>query len=201
MVHAVDEPRQRNRRGEGDRLRTEIIAAAIRLLERQGDGEPFSLRAVAKEAKISPPAVYLAFGDLHALMVAVLERLFAEVEARLDAAEAGVDGDPKALLRARSLAYVRFGLAHPNTYRVLYEGRAMLRLDESTLTNFAQASADRNAQLIQALRPEADSKRLGLLLWTGLHGLVSARINKPVIVWPDVEALAMQVVDAYLGAP
>ena len=127
------EQRRRNRRGEGELLRAEIIAAAIRLLE-QDEGDAFSLRAVAKEAQISPPAVYLQFPDIGALLLAVLERLFTELGAVLEAAEEGVDpDDARALLHARSLAYVRFGLERRGTYRVLYEGRAIPKLADPTL--------------------------------------------------------------------
>ena len=64
--------RERNRRGEGDRLRAEILAAASRLLEAAGTDEGLSLRAVAREVGISPQSMYLHFGNLDELGLAVL---------------------------------------------------------------------------------------------------------------------------------
>ena len=80
-------PRQRNPRGGGERLRSEIIEAATRLLSTLGEDEPFSLRAVAKEASIAPPSVYLHFADKTALMLAVLIQLFDQLAASRDQAE------------------------------------------------------------------------------------------------------------------
>ncbi|MFT4507165.1 TetR/AcrR family transcriptional regulator [Caballeronia sp. 15711] len=80
--------RQRKPRGGGDQLRTEIVDVATRLLSTLGDSEPFLLRAVAKEANISRPSVYLHFADKTALMLAVLIQLFDEPAVSRDRAEA-----------------------------------------------------------------------------------------------------------------
>ena len=52
-----DMPRLRNARGEGDRLRDEILDAAIKVLAGLGPEDAFSLRSVAKQAKIAAPSV------------------------------------------------------------------------------------------------------------------------------------------------
>src|ERR1700682_3032191 len=99
--------RARNARGEGQRLRDEIIAAAIKVLSAIGAGDPVSLRAVAKEAKIAAPSVYIHFADRNVLLLAVLEKLFREqvairAAAETDAAKAG--GGAWERLLARSVA-------------------------------------------------------------------------------------------------
>jgi hypothetical protein len=48
-------PRSRNPRGEGEKLRGEIIDAAVKVLSALGPEDPFSLRSVAKMAKIAAP--------------------------------------------------------------------------------------------------------------------------------------------------
>src|SRR3954471_10762210 len=48
--------RSRNARGEGEKLRGEIIDAAIKVLSALGPDDPFSLRSVAKMAKIAAPS-------------------------------------------------------------------------------------------------------------------------------------------------
>ena len=53
----TSQPRQRNPRGTGERLRDELIDAAVRVLAARGDTERLSIRAVAAEAQVSPPAV------------------------------------------------------------------------------------------------------------------------------------------------
>ena len=77
-VRKGEAPRARNARGEGERLRDEILAAAIKVLSTIGPEDPFTLRAVAKEAKIAPPSVYIHFADRNVLLLAVLEKLIGE---------------------------------------------------------------------------------------------------------------------------
>ena len=207
MVEQRDQlaaPRRRNPRGGGDRLRAEIIEAATRLLSRLGEDEPFSLRAVAKEADIAPPSVYLHFADKTAVILAVLDLLFgqlAEARNRAEAEAAASGGGVWERLLARSLAYVRFGIERPGHYKVLYEGRAIPRLDDPRVATIGQPMLDRTAELIRQLGPvpAMQADRLALLLWAGLHGVVSLLINKPTIDWPHADEMAGQIVRAIIG--
>ena len=193
-------PRSRNQRGEGGRLRDEIIDAAIRILAELEPDAPFSLRAVAKEARIAPPSVYIQFADRELLLLAVLERLFDEQIAIRKAAEDATGGSAWDRLLARSLASIRFGLEQPGHYRVLFEGRVVPRLKDPMLADFGRPLLDRSIELIRAIKPARgavrvsdDPQRLALLLWTGLHGIISLRVNKPTIVWPDAVEMAEQM--------
>src|SRR5258708_23135340 len=132
-------PRARNARGEGEKLRGEIIDAAVKVLSALGPEDPFSLRSVAKMAKIAAPSVYIHFADRNVLLLAVLEKLFAEqvairAAAETDAAKAG--GGAWERLLARSVASVRFGLEHPGHYKVLFEGRVVPRLNDPRIAGF-----------------------------------------------------------------
>ena len=84
----TEAPRPRNVRGEGEKLRGEIVDAAVKVLSALGPEEQFSLRSVAKRAKIAAPSIYIHFADRNALLLAVLEKLFAEQVAIRAAAEA-----------------------------------------------------------------------------------------------------------------
>lgn len=199
--------RQRNARGSGDQLRQEILEAAIRLLERLAPEEPFSLRAVAKEAYISAPSVYLQFADKNILLLAVLEQLFAELIAQRDAAEekaARAGGGAWERLIATVLASVKFGTQHPGHYKVLYEGRVIPRLGDPKAMAFGKPIQTRSVELIRevlAAQPgrQAESpERMSLLLWAGIHGLISLRINKPTFDWPDADELATEMARAII---
>ena len=111
--------RPRARRGEGRRLRGEIIAAASGLLAELGDANQLSMRAVAAAVGVTPPSIYRHFADKRALLVAVLDERWAELNATLAGAAADVD-DPFEALRRICLAYLRFGEEHPGHYRVLF---------------------------------------------------------------------------------
>jgi AcrR family transcriptional regulator len=197
--------RKRNARGSGDQLRQQILEAAIRLLERLAPGEPFSLRAVAKEANISAPSVYLQFADKDVLLLAVLEQLFAELIAQRRAAEeeaAQAGGGAWERLLATVLASVKFGIQRPGHYKVLYEGRVIPRLDDPKAMAFGKPIQARAVELIRevlAAQPgrQAESpERMSLLLWAGIHGLVSLRINKPTFDWPETSELATEMAHA-----
>lgn len=199
-------PRSRNARGEGEKLRGEIIDAAIKVLSTLGPEDPFSLRSVAKMAKIAAPSVYIHFADRNVLLLAVLEKLFAEqvamrAAAETDAAKAG--GGAWERLLARSLASVRYGLEHPGHYKVLFEGRVVPRLNDPRIASFGRPLLVRSIELIREIpslpgRVTDDPERLSLLLWSGLHGVISLRINKPTLDWPPTTELAEQITRAII---
>jgi AcrR family transcriptional regulator len=198
--------RSRNARGEGEKLRGEIIDAAVEVLSALGPEDPFSLRSVAKMAKIAAPSVYIHFENRNVLLLAVLEKLFAEqvairAAAEDDAARAG--GGAWERLLARSLASVRFGLEHPGHYKVLFEGRVVPRLNDPRIGSFGRPLLTRSIELIRAIparpgRVSDDPERLSLLLWSGLHGVISLRINKPTLDWPPATDLAEQITRAVI---
>jgi AcrR family transcriptional regulator len=198
--------RPRNARGEGHRLRSELVAAATQLLLVPSPTGSFSLRAVAKEAGVAAPSIYIHFADREELLLAVIEGLFAEFMALREAEEARVieaGGGPRERLLADSLAYLKFGLERPGHYRALYEGHPVLRHPDLTLIKFSRLIQSRSAELIEeaatenhidlALKPE----RLALLLWSNLHGIVSLQINRPTLKWPAARNLAKDVVDTF----
>src|ERR1700729_2893185 len=55
--------RQRNARGQGDRLRREIIDAARDILAETGNVDRLTLREVARRVGIAATSVYLHFPD------------------------------------------------------------------------------------------------------------------------------------------
>ena len=77
--------RQRNPRGQGERLRDDIIEAASRLLADPAS-PPLTLRAVAREAGVAATSVYLHFDDIASLVLAVSARRFGELVRLQDAA-------------------------------------------------------------------------------------------------------------------
>ena len=199
--------RRRNVRGEGDRLRGEILQAAIKVLGALGPEDPFSLRSVAKKAKIAAPSVYIHFSDRNVLLLAVLEKLFADqIEFRAEAEEkaAKAGGGAWERLLARSIAAVQFGLKAPGHYRALFEGRVVLRLNDPRVADFGRPLLVRSVELIREIqksgrgRVSEDPQRLALLLWAGLHGVISLRINKPTLQWPRAVDLAEQMTRAII---
>lgn len=179
---SVDAPvrnrRARSPRGQGDRLRAEILAATGRLLERLGSEEALSLRAVAREVGIAAPSVYLHFADKNELVWATLEAANASLADLLNRADAGAGDDPVRRLRAQAHAYCRFGMDFPGHYRLMYATRlapvspARLRDHPARLVLAplarALARCDRSG-----LRLRLPADRAVVALWSGLHGITS----------------------------
>lgn len=100
-------------------LRRALIDAATRLLEAEGPSA-LSLRAVAREAGVSPAAPYHHFKDKSELLDAVA----AEGWTLLDAAIAKVRAEaatPADALDEIGVAYVCFARHNPAIYRVMYD--------------------------------------------------------------------------------
>jgi AcrR family transcriptional regulator len=201
---AASPRRHRARRGEGGRLREEILAAGTRLLLETGDEEAVSIRAVAQAVGVTPPSIYLHFADKTELIYAICEELFRKLDDEMAAAAAGA-ADPLEALRRRGRAYVRFGLENAEAYRVLF----MHHKDEIPQTVDPKELGDSAAfmHLVEAvqrcldqgvLRP-ANPMQLAVGLWVLVHGLTSLLISLPGFPWPaEPEQLVDRLVADHL---
>ena len=90
MASAVQAPtaRRRNRRGQGGRLRQEIITAASQMIGETGDDAALTLRGVARRLGIAAPSLYRHFPAVDELKMAVVQRAFADFARARDAASA-----------------------------------------------------------------------------------------------------------------
>src|SRR5262245_48408946 len=114
--------RTRNRRGEGVRLRDEIVDAASDLLEENGNEAAITLRAVARRVGITAPSIYPHFADRVDILREVIRRAIEELVAGLHSATRGEE-DPVARLHAGCRAYASFAAEQPHRYRVLFQRR------------------------------------------------------------------------------
>ncbi len=200
----VEVRRQRNPRGQGQRLRDEIIEAARDLLAETGDVKHLSLRAVARRVGIAAPSVYPHFRDLEELAVAVTDRLFPELEAAIGAGARGVR-DPFAALLAGCRAYCRYALEHPGHYRVLFDAD----LGRRTQTEAGRRVFQRLTDGVRAcLAPQAGGGEevggdaaafVAGLIWSALHGLVMLRISRPGFPWAPLDRMVDETVRRLLG--
>ncbi|MCU1678232.1 MAG: regulatory protein TetR [Frankiales bacterium] len=197
---STDAPRRRARRGEGDRLREDILKATIDLLADAGDMNAVSIRAVAKKVGVTPPSIYLHFPDKRALLDAACEPIFAELERHFDDACAGVT-DPLEQLRRIGVAYVRFALDNREPFRIVFMSRcddegtaAMTRADLETQTAFRRViRAVVDSQSAGVIGP-ADAGLAAMRLWIAAHGAASLLISKPYFPWPPLEKLIDDVI-------
>ncbi|MER7004982.1 TetR/AcrR family transcriptional regulator [Dactylosporangium sp. NPDC000555] len=193
--------RTRNRRGEGALLRDEIVAAAERLLEREGNEEALTLRSVAREAGISAPSIYTHFADRDAIVEAVLDIAFERLRLLVLDAVGSVE-DPVQRLLAGCHAYANFGMDDPARYRVLFGRQRADRpaigspKDIGELPEVWRHRLDSFMVLVDALAECVKAGRSGstdpfadaTAVWTSLHGAVTMRQFIPGFPLPPLGA-------------
>lgn len=168
-VRDAPEPRPYH---HGD-LRRALIGAARAVLEREGP-QALSLRAVAREAGVSPAAPYHHFKDKGDLLGAVAEEGFADLALTMERARDSVDKNRH--LTALGVAYVLFARANPALYRVMYDSAR----DDEALPGGAEHAEDgafcmvRDALIRQRGYTPADAEQIEyacIAAWCVAHGL------------------------------
>ncbi|QIQ01267.1 TetR/AcrR family transcriptional regulator [Streptomyces liangshanensis] len=179
--------RRRSRRGEGGRLREEILEAAQRILAEGTDPGDLSLRAVARAVGVATTSIYPHFSSLGELIHTVRKRFFADFGAVLDRAAASVQGTAADVVLARARAYVAYGLAHGGQYRTMFSA-AEVPDYQSYDTEMAGLSVYRVVRddVAAALDGTVDADLAATQLWTSLHGIVTLRAVRPDFPWPDL---------------
>lgn len=172
-------------------LRAAVIVAALQLLTDR-NSQPFSLREVARTVGVSPTAVYRHFPDKRALMDALaaegLARLAAAQRAAALASGGGVEG-----FAATGRAYVRFALANPALFRLIFgqparsgSGRALSSDNAAMDQLHKQAAAAAGADAEEAFNTTREVKA-----WALVHGLAMLMLDGQIA--PD-EALIDKVI-------
>ena len=179
--------RKRNPRGQGERLREDIVSAAAKMLADPA-APPLTLRGVAREAGVAATSVYLHFDSVEALVLEVARRGFGMLMEAIEAAMASA-ATPCERLRAGALAYCEWGIANPGWYQWMFSNP--LRISAETWEElpgqpvFAEL-VERVAACLGVPASDPDATRTAQLLWHLDHGMVSLRISRPFLPWPPV---------------
>ena len=154
-----------------------LIEAARRLLESEGP-TALSLRAVAREAGVSPAAPYHHFKDKGELLDAVAKEGWEMLDGALARAKAEAPSIRDAMT-ALGVAYVCFARDNPALYRVMYDTAR----DKEALPETMQDGEDsayckvRNTLIEAGADPSAslDLELATVAAWCAAHGLAEMR--------------------------
>ncbi|MGH9292119.1 MAG: TetR/AcrR family transcriptional regulator [Acidimicrobiales bacterium] len=199
-----DQPvRARNRRGEGERLRDDLIAAARALLAAANAESDLSIRKVAQAVGVTPQAFYLRFATLDELLFAVYSAEFAGLHAALDCAAAGL-APSVAALRAMCDAYGAFAVERPVPYRLMTGTKGTFHedWDPSKLPGAPVLAMLRGALGACASGRHGALEPDGAVvqLWATLHGIVTLRDGRPTFPWPPLDDMVRSAVDSAITA-
>jgi len=174
-------------RGEGARLREEILAAAIELTEELDDPWKLSLRAVARRVGITPTSIYLHFDSIDALLMAVKQTLWQEFGAAMIASANASGPSPYEQVLGFGRAYVTFARERPGAFRQLFTKTWNLPLiDGQSFVGEAQFDLLVDA-LVEVSATREEARLRATQLWCGIHGLVVLRQPMSHFPWPDVD--------------
>jgi AcrR family transcriptional regulator len=161
-------------------LRRALLEEAVRTIQHDGmDG--LTLRAVGERLRVSRTALYRHFADKGALLAAVARDGFTMLRTALVGAwEAG--GGGRRGFEAMGLAYVRFAVAHPAHYRVMFGG--FLARPEPD-PDLAREAGSAFQVLVDALVAQQDAGlvrrddplQLARFIWSLVHGISMLAID------------------------
>ncbi|WP_346921622.1 TetR/AcrR family transcriptional regulator [Glutamicibacter creatinolyticus] len=166
-------------------LREALVNAAREMLEA---GEPYSMRAVARRAGVSPAAPYRHFADREALDSAVAVEGFAELGKSLTqtlSAHSRNLSAPGEVLADLGVSYVAFALRHPALFRLMFGNECDTA--DSDRVRASQALHDVLNKALAALLPTAASPELSTALWALAHGLAFLHLDGKYRPEPEID--------------
>lgn len=192
---------QERRAREKQELRAEILDAARELFVAEGY-ENVSMRKIAEKIEYSPTTIYLYFEDKADLLDSVCEETLARL---IEAMESQQAGEPLESLRKGMRAYIEFGVAHPNHYKVSFMQTKPMENPERCGRSHAMGTKafDRMRLSVaecmrEGLLREQDVEVTSQVLWAGIHGITSLLITHSKFPWVERDLLIDTMLSALL---
>lgn len=182
-------------------LRGEILEAARELFVKHGY-ESVSMRKIAEKIEYSPTTIYLYFKDKSELITAICEETFARLNKRINKVVETAPG-PVEAIKAGLLAYIEFGLKHPNHYKMVF-----LMPPEDRKKEFEQSAGFQCYQaLCRSVQAGMDTGKIAKgdvmavsqALWAAAHGVTALLVTHKHLPWIEHSKLARMVVDSAVG--
>lgn len=162
-------------------LREALIRAADEILT-EGGAEGFTLREAARRAGVSPAAPAHHFGSAAGLLTEIAIAGFEELTRTLKDEVRG-EASPVRRLRAQGMGYVRFALAHPGRFQLMFRHDLVLAEDERLIAAGKAALGEVEASIhayLKATNGEADATSLRAAVlgaWSTVHGFAHLALD------------------------
>jgi AcrR family transcriptional regulator len=183
-------------------LKRALTSAALSLVAEKGP-KGFTLTEAARRAGVSAAAPYRHFADKAELLATVAEQGFRDLHADLVAVAVT---EPKARVAELGRTYVRWAVAHPDHYRVMFGAE----IDKAAHPALAVAAEEAFGDLLDAITgcqeagivDAGDPRSVAGPLWSLVHGVASLAIGgelSAVGILQDPEAMIAGVVAQLLS--
>lgn len=173
-------------------LRRALLDEALATIRDKGVGG-LTLREIGARVGVSRSALYRHFTDKSALLTTVATEGFGTLRQELVTAwEAGGRGD--AAFRAMGVAYVRFAVANPSHYRVMFGGYVDLEAQDPELVAEGHGAFQALVDALTALQKDAvvhgdDTVLMATYVWSLVHGMAMLAIDRKLQEPGGVDAL------------
>jgi AcrR family transcriptional regulator len=197
---------KRDRYHHGDLPRS-LIQAGLQVLAERGV-DALTLREVARRAKVSQAAPYHHFADKADLVSAIVQHGFEDFAGALGAGADAAGGDALQRLSGMGLAYVRFAVANPALFRLLFrpELRGGTR-DEPAAEAMERAGSAAYQVFLDAVRAAVEEgwvqgsvEDVAVAALSVVHGLSTLLVDGPIDLRQRPPDTLARVVISALGA-
>jgi AcrR family transcriptional regulator len=161
-------------------LRRALIDEALATIRAQGV-EGLTLREIGARVGVSRTALYRHFADKRALLAAVATEGFRTLRQQLVTAwEQGERG--RAAFEAMGVAYIRFAVANPSSYRVMFGGFVGPKGCEPELDAEGAGAFQALVDALAALQRDGvvrgdDTAQMARFVWAVVHGVAMLGID------------------------
>lgn len=159
---------------KGD-LPDRLLSAAEAELELHGI-EAFSLRKVAKRAGVSHAAPAHHFGDAAGILTALATTGFRRLLEHQREAETAAARDARSQLIASGCGYVRFAIAHPALFRLMFSSWRPDR-EDAALAETSKQAFTRLVERVCAHKGTTPTPVDLMAVWSSAHGLADLMIG------------------------
>jgi AcrR family transcriptional regulator len=193
----------RKARGTGHLRRGEILDAAERIFIAEGY-EGATIRKIADEVGVSPTALYIHFPDKATILGEIGKRTLQQLLAR-NRELAAQPLDAPTRVRAMLEAYMRWGLAHPNAYQLVYSAPRPLSAEmwSADTVDLSLQCYEVFADVVREIGAQGrlrvgDAETAAQAFWMGCHGVVGLICARPNFRWADSEDLIATTLEALM---
>ena len=183
-------------------LRRALLDAAMDSIARDGASR-LTLRGVARATNVSHAAPYHYFKDKGALLAAVAEEGFRNLDAYIKDRTDAATSHALALQEA-AVAYVVFAVTHPDLFRVMFGPQLADKTDYPSLRDASRSTYRHIEQGIGSVEPGEGSSgeptsNVATASWSLIHGLAMLLIDRQfgAVTPEEAEGMALTATNVF----